>query len=108
MNKQNANEKKKVKWIGAAIALMFLVPGLIPVALLGGVLWYVFKYANKQQATPKSDSRHYTTRQKSFDECPQSLFCRHSDKTEHHIRRGKEIDPWDRPDIDISKYQRRN
>jgi hypothetical protein len=33
-------------------------------------------------------------------------FCRHTDKSEHHVRRGKEIDPWDRPDIDISKYQR--
>ena len=48
----------------------------------------------------------YTTRQESFDECPQSFFCRHKDKSEHHVRRGKEVDPWDRPDIDIRKYQR--
>lgn len=45
-------------------------------------------------------------RQESFDECPKS-FCFHRDKGEHHVRKGKEIDPWDRPDIDIRKYQRR-
>lgn len=29
------------------------------------------------------------------------------DRGEGHVRRGKEIDPWDRPDIDINKYQRK-
>jgi hypothetical protein len=60
----------------------------------------------KQQAAPTASSTRYTTRQKSFDECNQPVVCRHTDKSEHHVRRGKEIDPWDRPDIDISKYQR--
>ena len=42
-----------------------------------------------------------------MDDCPKKLFCFHKDKGEHHIRKDREIDPWDRPDIDISKYQRK-
>ena len=97
------------KWIALVIVLLFANPVLIlPAALFGGIAWVIGSNLKKQQsgsAKPASSTR-YTTRQKSFDECPQSLFCRHKDKAVHHIRRGKEIDPWDRPDIDISKYQR--
>ena len=46
-------------------------------------------------------------RKKSLDDCPKPV-CFHTDRGEHHVRKGQEIDPWDRPDIDISKYQRRN
>ena len=34
------------------------------------------------------------------DNCPKPI-CFHKDKGEHNVRKGKEIDPWDRPDIDI-------
>ena len=51
--------------------------------------------------------RKSKNREKSLDDCPKPV-CFHSDRGEHHLRKGREIDPWDRPDIDIRKYQRRN
>lgn len=99
-------ENNKGKWIGAAVVLLLTAPQLIPFAIIGGAIWLVVKSAGKKQGAPKASATRYTTRQESFDECPQSIFCRHKDKAVHHVRRGKEIDPWDRPDIDISKYQR--
>lgn len=107
-NKKNNNSS--AKWIPVVIFLLFTNPVLIlPVAVFGGIFWLAYQVVKKQQSgSPKSvSSTRYTTRQKNFDECPQSLFCRHKDKAIHHVRRGKEIDPWDRPDIDISKYQRK-
>ena len=122
--------KKSTSWIPLIIFLLFVNPVLIiPVAVFGGIFWIASQGVKKQQSgTPTSTSRtytrttnggngttrstvtrsstRYTTRQSSFDECPQPFFCRHKDKAVHHVRRGKEIDPWDRPDIDISKYQR--
>lgn len=112
MGKYDAKAPNKGgKWIALVIVLLIANPVLIlPAALFGGIFWLAYRGVQKQQSgstTPASrSSTRYTTRQKSFDQCPQSLFCRHKDKAVHHIRRGKEIDPWDRPDIDISKYQR--
>ena len=108
----NPNNKKSTKWLPVLIFLMFANPVLIlPIAVFGGAYWIIRQLAKKQQGNaPTSTTRtstRYTTRQNSFDECPQSIFCRHKDKAIHHVRRGKEIDPWDRPDIDISKYQRK-
>ena len=97
------------KWIPIAVFLLFTNPVLIlPLAVFGGIFWLAYQGVKKQQSGSRksASSTRYTTRQNSFDECPQSLFCRHKDKAIHHVRRGKEIDPWDRPDIDISKYQR--
>ncbi len=71
-----------------------------PIVLVG---WLVYRAARSKGSTPAMTR---TSRQKTFDECPKRIFCFHKDKGEHHVRRGKEIDPWDRPDIDISKYQR--
>ena len=114
-------KKKKSSWLPLIIVLMIANPMLIiPVAVFGGIFWLSHQVVKQQQGgssthtyTKTSGSRtvtrtttRYTTRQSSFDECPQPLFCRHKDKAVHHVRRGKEIDPWDRPDIDISKYQR--
>ena len=118
--------QKGGKWIGLILVLLFTQPLLvIPLAVFGGIFWAANQAVKKQQSgssasrtrtytrTTDSGSRtvtrsstRYTTRQSSFDECPQPFFCRHRDKAVHHVRRGKEIDPWDRPDIDISKYQR--
>lgn len=103
----NRKEDKKSAWAGVAISLMLMVPPLIPIAVLAGIFWLIVKAVSKPRLATKTPSTRYSTRQSSFDECPQSIFCRHKDKSEHHIRRGKEIDPWDRPDIDISKYQRK-
>lgn len=66
-------------------------------------------YTQSAQQPDSQRSRQNTARNTAaFDDCPSSpLFCFHKDKGEHHLRKGKEIDPWDRPDIDISKYQRR-
>ena len=105
--KNNQKENKKGKWISAVVILLLTAPNLvIPVAVFGGITWLVIKFVTKQQGAPKASATRYTTQQKSFDACNQPIFCRHKDKSEHHVRRGKEIDPWDRPDIDISKYQR--
>ena len=102
----NRKEDGKSAWVSVAISLMLIVPPLIPVAILGGIFWLIAKAVNKPRSAPKTPSTRYSARRDSFDECSQSFFCRHKDKSEHHVRRGKEIDPWDRPDIDISKYQR--
>lgn len=102
----NRKEDKKSPWIGLGVSLMLMVPPLIPVAILVGIFWLLAKAVSKPRPEAKTPSTRYSTRRDSFDECPRGFFCRHKDKSEHHVRRGKEIDPWDRPDIDISKYQR--
>ena len=119
-NKKNNN--LPVKWIALAVVLLMTNPVLlVPLALFGGIFWLACQGVKKQQGssatrtytktsnngtrTVTRTTTRYTTRQSSFDECPQPLFCRHKDKAVHHVRRGKEVDPWDRPDIDISKYQ---
>lgn len=131
MAKYGDNTKQQSgKWIGLILVLLFTQPVLvIPLAIFGGIFWIAYQAVKKQQGgTPTSTTRTYTqtstgngsvttrtvtrtttrrtTRKESFDECPQPIFCRHKDKGEHHVKRGKEVDPWDRPDIDISKYQR--
>ena len=40
------------------------------------------------------------------EDCPKPV-CFHRDRGEHHVRKGREIDPWDRPDIDPRKYRRK-
>ena len=98
------------KWIGLVFFLLITAPEFfVPLGIFGGIIWLAAKAVGKAQHNPGKSSRtsgRYTTRRSSFDECPQPIFCFHKDKAEHHVRRGKEIDPWDRPDIDISKYQR--
>ena len=111
MSSHNKKNNSPAKWIPLVIFLLIANPVLIlPAAVFGCIFWLAYRVVQKQQnrsatSTARSSTR-YTTRQESFDECPQSLFCRHKDKAVHHVRRGREIDPWDRPDIDISKYQR--
>lgn len=119
--RQNNNQPKNGKLIGLAIVLLVMAPQF---ALILGLFAGVF-YVIKQAAQSKSQSgqsafelpkfeqpkfeqpRFGNGKQSKLDECPQSLFCFHKDKGEHHVARGKEIDPWDRPDIDIRKYQRK-
>ena len=76
-----------------------------------GILLFLYLRQKKHRESHQSalENTTYTTcsREKAFDEQSRKLFCFHDDKAIHHVARGKEIDPWDRPDIDISKYQRK-
>ena len=111
---QRNTEKKKLnlgKLIGLLVvlalaetelfaALLTIALALSPIAL---AIWLIRRASRQKSRTQQPPVR----REPAFDECPQGFFCFHRDKGEHHVRRGKEIDPWDRPDIDISKYQRK-
>ena len=104
----NREREKKPNWLSLVMILAFLAPQLIlPLAIFGGIgyLFYLGIKTGKQSAA--SQKTTYTTPRSQLDDCPKPLFCFHKDKAEHHVRRGKEMDPWDRPDIDISKYQRK-
>lgn len=102
MNEKDNKKQGGSKWFGLVFFLLVAQPALfVPLAIFGGIIYLTIKAISRHQNTPKQ------SRQEKFDDCPQPLFCFHKDKGEHHVRRGKEIDPWDRPDIDISKYQRK-
>lgn len=97
---EDRRKQNSGKYLGLVIFLIFSQPMLfIPLAIFGGIIYLVVKAITRQQSAPTQP------RQEKFDDCPQKLFCFHKDKGEHHVRKGKEIDPWDRPDIDIRKYQ---
>ena len=100
----NRERQKKPNW-GTLIALaLVLAPDVaVPVLILAGIVYVIFLVIKQ-----KSQETTYTRTPKALDDCPKQLFCFHKDKGEHHVQRGKEIDPWDRPDIDISKYQRKS
>lgn len=90
--------------LGAVIVIgLFLSPVIIPLVI------YLRRKKHKAGHQRAITNTTYTAceEEKAFDEKLQQLFCRHDDKAYHHVSRGKEIDPWDRPDIDISKYQRK-
>lgn len=108
------NEKKKLP-IGQIIGLLAILLAadvevlswiivlaiiFVPIGLVGYLIFRITK-KNRGSAAPRR------AKQETFDDCPKQLFCFHKDKGEHHVRRGREVDPWDRPDIDISRYQRR-
>lgn len=65
------------------------------------------KHREAHQSALENTSYSSCAREKAFDERIRELFCFHKDEAVHHLARGKEVDPWDRPDIDISKYQRK-
>ena len=92
------------KYLGLFLVLLLTAPQLvIPIAIIAALVITVKK--TLEQQTARQDST--ISQAKPVDDCPKKLFCFHKDKGEHHIRKGREIDPWDRPDIDISKYQRK-
>lgn len=78
--------------------LLFAVLGLMCILAPVLLIWFIVR-RNKQ-------GKSKTGNHASFDDCPKPV-CFHRDKGEHHVRKGREMDPWDRPDIDISKYQRK-
>lgn len=113
---QKRNSKKQLTPQSFLVLAFFLVvaePRLLIVLAPAGIIRLVFKIkkgsTTETGTSPKSTrSTHttYTTPVSKLDDCYDTV-CRHSDRSEHHVRRGKEQDPWDRPDIDVSKYQRR-
>ncbi len=109
MNNRNRNEGKLPSWAGLILILLFTAPEfVIPIGVFAGIV-YLAVQAVKGKRNSSGDTRKvtYTREAEALDDCPKSLFCFHRDKGEHHVRRGREIDPWDRPDIDIRKYQRK-
>ena len=103
-------EKQKKPNIGAIIALLIafaaldseLLAIIVVLAMLVLPVYIVYRIAKAKKG------RTSTRRPDNADDCPNLLqLCFHKDKGEHHVVRGKEMDPWDRPDIDISKYQRK-
>lgn len=104
---RNRERQKKPNWLSLAVVMLLVAPQVtIPIGICAGIGYLVFKQL-KDNASRPSAKTTYTRKQASFDDCPKKLFCFHKDKGEHHVARGREIDPWDRPDIDIRKYQRR-
>ena len=114
----NRRKKKSspLSWLTAVLAVLFLNGGaeflgivlqlLIVLAVIAApflIIFAIVRASKRRSAGSKPQPR----RTAAFDDCPKPI-CFHRDKGEHHVRKGKEMDPWDRPDIDISKYQRRN
>ena len=104
--KPKTKEEQLIGKILAGIALLSLftseLGGFLFLIVAVGVLAYIgFRLGKKSGRTSKKKTQYIP-----FDDCPKPV-CFHKDKGEHHVRKGREIDPWDRPDIDISKYQRR-
>ena len=121
IRQENERNKKKVspgKIIGLILVLLMAEPeffgAILGIAVflapIGIVLLLVLrqkKHKEGHQRALENTTYSSCAREKSYDAQLQKRFCFHEDKSIHHVGRGKEIDPWDRPDIDISKYQRK-
>jgi len=121
VHRENKQSKKQVSpgaIIGLVLVLMMAEPEFMgtilgialafaPLAILVFFLIRRKKHKESHQRAMENTTFNPCGQEKAFDERIQDLFCFHRDKAIHHVRRGKEIDPWDRPDIDISKYQRK-
>ena len=116
--KRESSRSNWLSLIGSIIALLLAAPEffgvLLVIALILSpviiplVIYFRRKKHKKQhQSALENTTYNPCARERAFEEKRQQRFCFHDDKSIHHVRRGKEIDPWDRPDIDISKYQRR-
>jgi len=108
--------KNKSTFPGKIIAIVIVALSVLPeemvalvigLAVIAGIGYAVYLVAKNMPKATRQERNTPTRKSRDvFDDCPKP-FCFHRDKGEHHLRKGKEIDPWDRPDIDISKYQRR-
>ena len=102
----NREREKKPNWVSLVVFLVFFAPQLfVPLVIFGGIGYLIYT-AIKGTKVSAGKTTYITPRSKP-DDCPRPLICFHRDKGEHHVRKGREVDPWDRPDIDISKYQRK-
>ena len=89
--------------LGGLVGLaLILAPVIIPL-----VIYFRRKKHRKEHQSTLEDTTYSPCRQEKAYLEESRIFCRHDDKAIHHVGRGKEVDPWDRPDIDIRKYQRK-
>jgi hypothetical protein len=108
MRSDRRKKPTKGSLIAIIIALAFFSPELLATLITIGlfILPYYVIFRVIKKGKQGSGSKPVRQKEQPFDDCPKPI-CLHKDKGEHHVKRGKEVDPWDRPDIDISKYQRR-
>ena len=106
---QNRERSKQPNWFGLVLVLLIVAPEItVPIGILAGIGYVVYQLVKAKASHTGSQKKiTYTRKAEALDDCLKQLFCFHKDKAEHHLSRGKEIDPWDRPDIDIRKYQRK-
>ena len=81
---------------------LFLSPVWVPL-----IIYFHRKKHRKKHQSALEDTTYSPCRQEKAFQESRARYCFHDDKAIHHVARGKEVDPWDRPDIDISKYQRK-
>lgn len=112
-NYRDDRKKPNNSTIAAVVIILAVVaPGLLGVLVCLGMFVGIpiaIVYWSRKNGKKTDHPRNFPNQRSAdmtLDDCPKPL-CFHKDKGEHHVRRGKEIDPWDRPDIDIRKYQRR-
>ena len=105
---RNRRSDPKSAVISLLVVALFLLPAEITATLVILALFSlpVFLLACKALRSSGKAEKQEQKNSRSFDDCPKP-FCFHKDKGEHHLKKGREVDPWDRPDIDISKYQRK-
>lgn len=109
MDERNRNRKSNPKSaiVTILLVLFFLLPTQVVAMLVVIAIFAAPIVLLVSASLRRSGSSSRKQNSVPFDDCPQPFFCFHRDKGEHHVRKGREIDPWDRPDIDISKYRRR-
>ena len=111
MNNQQQPPNKNGKLIVLILVLLLSAWQIVlPIGIIAGVVYLFVRVAKSRPNTGPDFGGQKAIEQPApsrKDDCPQRIFCFHKDKGEHHVARGKEIDPWDRPDIDIRKYQRK-
>lgn len=82
-----------------------LAVGMFPLIIPALIIFFVMRAKKEEHQQPVDEANpEAPTAPAVKNDCP-SAVCFHKDKGEHHVKHGKEIDPWDRPDTDISKYQ---
>lgn len=114
MNDRSRKKKINPGTIIAILVLLFaaspeMLGSIIGLAIIIGIFaspFIIIHLIRKHSGASTRTGNTPRQSRESFDECPKPI-CFHRDKGEHHVRKGREIDPWDRPDIDIRKYQRR-
>lgn len=104
--KNKSNPKSAI--ISLVVMALFLLPSevIAVLVMLAVILVPVFLLVRKALKGSAAGAGQKKQKAQAFDDCPRPV-CFHKDKGVHHVKRGREIDPWDRPDIDISKYQRK-
>ena len=94
---------------GTDVFVILLAIALVVAPIAIPLFFYFQRKKHRQEHQRALENTTFTPcrQERAFDEQSRKLFCFHNDKAIHHVARGREIDPWERPDIDISKYQRK-